>query len=399
MKKMNIIFLLCSFFLISCDDYKDEYENDQPHAKFYNVNWEAAADSSTVSFVNRYWNITYHCFNNTYDGEISSADFWPEAHGLDLLVDAYLRTQDEHYKTIIYDWYEGVRKKNWYSDNWKNQYYDDMGWHCLAHMRAFDTTGDTRYEQSSRNLWNWIVEGWNDYDNGGIQWRIGDDETSKGKGIPANGPAAIIAARRYVEYPNEVVGGMNNLEWAKRIYDWMKYYRTILSTGRIYEHINDKSNDYSYNVGTYLGAALELYSITKDKTYWNDALKITDYHIQYNVNREFGVMKDFGEQNGSNGEGHDCNLFKGIFVRYFTELIQHPDLSKEDRARYVTFLKNNANYMWITGTQKYPDIKFNSTWWTTPNEGVAWGDLRSAISASTTIEAMALLEKKGLLKE
>lgn len=398
MKKLNIILLLLAPFFVSCDDYEEAYENNKTQIGLYDVNWTAAVDSSTVSFVNRYWNTTYHCFNNTYDGEISTGDYWPEAHGLDLLVDAYLRTGDDYYKTIIYDWYEGVRKKNWYGNNWKNQYYDDMGWHCLAHMRALEATGDTRYEKSSKDLWNWIVEGWNDYDNGGIQWRIGDDETSLGKGIPANGPAAIIAARRYEKYPDEVVGGMNNLDWAKRIYDWMKYYRTIISTGRIYEHIGDVSNDYSYNVGTYLGAALELYRITNDKTYWNDALKITDYHIRYNINREFGVMKDFGEQNGGNGEGHDCNLFKGIFVRYFAILIQHPDLSNEDRARYISFLENNASYLWIAGTQKYPDIKFNCTWWTVPAEGTTWGDLRSAISASTTIEAMALLEKKGLLK-
>ena len=37
------------------------------------------------------------------------------------------------------------------------------------------------------------------------------------------------------------------------------------------------------------------------------------------------------------------------------------------------------------------------TWWQMPQGDTAWGDLRSAISGTTTIEAMALLEKNGFV--
>lgn len=389
--RLFLLYGLILSCLFSCDSYDDEYIEIN---KFPKYSWVAAVDSSTTSFVNRYWSSTHHCFKNTFDGEITWNDYWPEAHGLDVLVDAYLRTKDDKYKQAIYDWYEGVRNKNWYSNNWENEFYDDMGWHGLAHMRALEATGDTRYEQSSRDLWNWITLGWSDYEGGGIQWRKGSDELGESKGIPANGPAAIIAARRAKKYPNETVNGFTDLEWAKRIYEWMKYNRTDLSTGRVFENINDTRNDYSYDVGTFLGAALELYDITKEKVYFNDAIKITDYHIGANVNTSYRVMRDHGEQAG-NGGGHDCNLFKGIFVRYFTILIQHPDLSEGDKIRYLSFLKNNANYLWTNGTQKSPDIKFSYTWWEIPGDDVKWGDLRSAISGATTIEAMALLEKEG----
>jgi len=396
MKKLYIIPFIIAFVISSCTDYDDGYVEVQPKTDFYKVNWGTAVDSSTTSFVNRYWNTTRHCFNNTFDGQVAQYDYWPEAHGLDVLIDAYLRTGSDEYKQAIYDWYEGVRRKNWYSNNWENEYYDDMGWHGLAHMRALEATGDQRYAKSSLDMWVWITKGWTDYEGGGIQWRKESDVKGDSKGIPANGPAAIIAARRYQMNQDEVVEGYNNLEWAKRIYDWMKYNRTILTSGRVFETIDDKNHDYSYDIGTYLGAALELYEITGDKVYWNDALRITDYHIANNINRTYRVMRDYGEQSG-NGEGHDCNLFKGIFVRYFTILIQHPDLSSGDRTRYAAFLENNAEYLWIKGTQKTPDIKFSYTWWNIPGDTEIWGDLRSAISAATTIEAMALLEKKGLL--
>ncbi|MBZ4190202.1 glycoside hydrolase family 76 protein [Niabella beijingensis] len=398
MKKIAIIYSLIIVMFASCQKYDDVYlGSDTARDSFYQVNWIAAADSSTNSFVGRYWNTTQHVFNNTYTGDIQWNDYWPEAHGLDVLVDAYLRTKDNRFKQAIYDFYEGVRKKNWYSDNWENEFYDDMGWHGLAHMRALEATGDQRYAQSSKDLWRWITEGWTDYDGGGIKWRKQSDELKEGKGIPANGPAAIIAARRYKLYPEEMNGGLNNLEWAKRIYNWMKYNRTILSSGRIFENIKNTNNDYSYDVGTYLGAALELYGITKDKTYFDDAVRITNYHITHNIDKSYGVMKDYGEQSG-NGGGNDVNLFKGIFVRYFTILIQHPDLPEADRTRYLAFLKNNASYLWIKGTQKAPDIKMSYTWWKIPPDTEAWGDLRAAISGATTIEAMALLQSKGLIK-
>jgi predicted alpha-1,6-mannanase (GH76 family) len=393
--KILLFEIIFAALAISCNSFEDEYIEVN---KFPNYTWVAAADSSTNEFVSRYFNTTHHCFNNTFDGQVTWNDYWPEAHGLDVLVDAYLRTNDARYKQTIYDFYEGVRQKNWYSDNWENEYYDDMGWHGMAHLRALEATGDTRYEESARNLWNWIAKGWSEYEGGGIQWRKNSDALGDSKGIPANGPAGIIAARRYQKYPNEVVEGLTDLQWAMRIYDWMKYNRTVLASGRVYETFNNTNGDYSYDVGTFMGTAIELYNITKEKVYLNDAIKVANYHIGANINTNNRVMTDFGEQSG-NGGGHDVNLFKGIFVRYFTILIQHPDLPEADRTRFIAFLKNNADYLWTYGTQKSPVIKFSYSWWETPGSDVKWGDLRSAISAATTMEAMALLEKKGFLNK
>lgn len=387
--------IICLFVVASCDSYEDVYIETN---KFPEYSWTDAADSSTGEFVNRYWNSTHHCFNNTFEGQVQWNDYWPEAHGLDVLVDAYLRTSDNKYKQAIHDFYEGVRQKNWYSDNWENEYYDDMGWHGLAHMRALEATGDERYEESSRKLWAWIVKGWSDYEGGGIQWRKRSDELKESKGIPANGPAAIIAARRHQMYPDEELEGLTNLEWAFRIYDWMKYNRTVLATGRVFETFNNTNGDYSYDVGTFMGAAIELYEITNEKMYLNDAIKVAKYHMSANVNTNNRVMTDFGEQSG-NGGGHDVNLFKGIFVRYFTVLIQHPDLPEADKTRFIQFLKNNSNHLWTYGTQKSPAIKFSYRWWEIPGDDEKWGDLRSAISGATTIEAMALLEKNGYLSK
>jgi predicted alpha-1,6-mannanase (GH76 family) len=384
-----LLLVLIALVILSCESEENKYIET---SQFPDYSWVAAADSSSPAFFERYWNPQHHCFNNTFYGEVTWNDYWPEAHGLDFLVDAYLRTGEEKYKTSIYNFYEGVKGKNWYGDTWENEFYDDMGWHAMAHMRAFEATGDARYEQSSEDLWHWITQGWTDFQGGGIKWRKQSDELEEDKGIPANGPAAIVAARRYQKYPDEMVDGLNNLEWAIRIYEWMKYNRTVLSSGRVYEHIENTNGDYSYNVGTFIGAALELYNITNEEVYLRDAIKVAKYHMSANINSNNSVMTDYGEQ-PNNGKGHDVNLFKGIFVRYFTLLIQHPDLPENERNRFISFLENNANYLWTFGTQKKPAIKFSYRWWKTPGENVEWGDLRSAISGATTIEAMARLEE------
>lgn len=401
MKKIIFLLLASMLLLVSCE-VDDKYLYNDVVA----IDWNAAADSSSMTLANDYWNTTGHFFNDDANGNPIMNDYWPEAHGLDVLVDAYLRTKDDAarqddanlYKQRIYDWYEGVRNKNWYGVGWKNEFYDDMGWHGLAHLRAFEATGDVRYEESAKYLWGEITKGWTDYQGGGIKWREPSDALGEDKGIPANGPAAIIAARRWIKYgdtesyQNPVTGeSLNNLEWAIMIYNWIREYRYVPSTGRVFEDINDKNNDFLYNFGTFMGAALELYHITGDKLYLNDAIKMSNYAISNRSSS--GILSDWGEQ-----ENHDVNLFKGIFVRNFTQLVMEDDLPDFNRRRFVTFMKNNGKTLWEEGTLK-PDggsTFFGSKWAEKPLTYEV--RLRGELSGCMLMEAMALLHNEGYLK-
>jgi len=356
----------------------------------YNINWTTAADSSSTAFANVYWNSTKHHFNDDNLGTISQYDYWPEAHGLDVLVDAYQRTKSEVYKQRIFDFYEGVKAKN--GGGFYNNYYDDMGWHGMAHLRALEATGDVRYEESAKKLWEYIVAGWNLDDGGGIPWNHENNAQGKSKGIPSNGPAAIIAAKRWQKYKEtEVVNGHNDLEWLSMIYSWMKENRVVQQSGRVFENINDKNGDWTYNAGTYIGAAVEYYKITGNKVYLNDAIKTADWTTSTLVNSNNKVLSDWAEQ-----ENHDVNLFKGIFVRYLTELIRLKDLPESSRKRYVNFLKNSGQILWSTGTTKSPFVLFGYHWWEAPLSGKA--GLRAELSGAMLMEAMATLNNEGYLK-
>ncbi|WP_207534149.1 glycoside hydrolase family 76 protein [Desertivirga arenae] len=384
MKKILSILGLATI-MASCGKIEDEYIASNA---IYPINWAAAADSSSSALTNVFWNSTRNHFNNDNLGAIAQFDYWPEAHGLDVMVDAYNRTKSETYKQKISDFYEGVKAKN--GGRFYNNYYDDMGWHGMAHLRALEATGDIRYEQSAKQLWQFIIDGWDEQGGGGIPWNHENTPEGRGKGVPSNGPAAIIAARRWQKYgESEVINGHNNLYWLSKIYGWIKENRVIPQSGRVFEKLNDKNGDWTYNAGTYIGAAVEYYKITKNKVYLNDAIKTADWATSTLVNTSNKVMSDWAEQ-----PDHDVNLFKGILVRYLTQLILLDDLPESTRKRYVNFLKHNAEVLWTKGTSKNPVILFNYHWWEAP--GTKAG-LRAELSGSMLMEAMALLDQKGYL--
>jgi len=109
-------------------------------------------------------------------------------------------------------------------------------------------------------------------------------------------------------------------------------------------------------------------------------MKAADYTLTNLVDSSDGLLKDEG-----NGDG---GLFKGIFIRYFTQLILNPDISKADRTRYVAFIKFNAETLWRYGTDKQR-LLFGTYWKTKPGDVT---DLPTQLSGCMLIEAAALLE-------
>ena len=94
----------------------------------------------------------------------------------------------------------------------------------------------------------------------------------------------------------------------------------------------------------------------------------------------------------SEGNG-DGGLFKGIFIRYFTQLIMHPDLASGTKNRYVLFLKHNAEALWTEGTDKH--LLLYGPYWKTKPGSVT--DLTTQTSGAMLMEAMALLVKENII--
>jgi len=120
--------------------------------------------------INSFWNSTGNYFNTDNSGNITF-QYWPNAHALDVLVDAYLRTNDATYRSYFDKWFTGVKAYN--GNTWYSDYYDDMEWNALALLRAYKATNDTKYKDAALELWEYIKQGWNDNAGGGITWKKG----------------------------------------------------------------------------------------------------------------------------------------------------------------------------------------------------------------------------------
>jgi len=365
------LLLLFAFTFQSCGN-----DDDGPKKEEEKIDWNSAANNSSSALTNLFWNGQGY-FNYDSNGK---ADFhyWPQAHALDVLVDAYLRTADSSYRRYFDLWFEGVKIKN--GNTFRNDYYDDMEWNALAILRAYQATKDTKYKEAVLEIWGYIKEGWNENGGGGITWKRGEPT----KNACSNGPACILAARLYREFNDE-----NDKEWALRIYNWQKKTLVNMSTGAVYDHINYQTGEiqmnwiFTYNQGTFAGSAVELYKISGDRSYLDDAVKVADYTVSALVMNS--VLKD---ENGG-----DAGLFKGIFIRYFTELIRQDQLDITVKERYIQFLEYNAETLWNNGTTK-PSILFGTNWRQKP--GTTTG-LTEQLSGCMLIEAVALLDKEGYL--
>ena len=172
-----------------------------------------------------------------------------------------------------------------------------------------------------------------------------------------------------------------------KIYQWEKSTLFNANNGAIYDNINGDTGKlqewfFTYNQGTFIGSAVELHQILGEKSYLNDAVRAADYTISTLVSNS--ILK-------SEGTG-DGGLFKGVFIRYFTKLIQQSRLDRADQRRYLQFLKVNAETLWQQGTQKSL-VLFGPDWRTMPTGETG---LTEQLSGCMLMEAAALLAKQQL---
>lgn len=377
-KLFYVMLLLLPPALFSCLKSKDDVPAPPPAPPSGQTvfEWSKIADSAQSSLP-----LFYNAGGKYYTVNNNSPDwtqYWPTAHVLDVLVDAYLRTNSASVKSRMDDLLTGMFAKN--GNTWVNHFYDDMEWMGLASLRAFQATNDTKYKTIIDVLWPDIRNGYTNDLDGGVWW----NKDRGSKNACSNGPAAILGARMYRQF-----GNTGDLDFSKQVYHWEKAKLYNAVSGAVYDNI-DKNGViqsspgwvFTYNQGTFLGAAYELYKITNDVAYLADAVKAADYAISNLVTN--GLLK-------SEGEG-DGGLFKGVFVRYLTLLVIDGGLTSDKRSSYISFLKKNAETLWGRGTNKqYP--LFGASWESKPGTQT---DLTTQLSGVMLVEAAATLKKSNL---
>jgi len=400
------------------------------------ASWAAEAQNATQYLINTYWNSNipnppngnggyyFREYSNS-SGNTMGGDYWPQAHSLDVMLDACIRTDNvsTQYFTCAVNWLTGVRHGN--GNKWTNSYIDDMDWIALAALRGFEISGDDRFLPAVKDTWYGtntnvnatdgsagIRNAWTEtgMSGGGVFWNA-SGSNRQSKNACSNAPAAILAARLYrlfkdTDHPD--FGGakaQENLIFAIKAYDWQKRI-LVNSQGGVNDNINEangaiSNSVFSYNLGTYIGAAVELYKCTGNETYIMDAVKSANYTMEQKSNL-WGILNASGDTNGR-GDG---SLFNGILIRYMTQLVLCDGLSENDRQRFINYLKDNGVAMLSAAVNPGHLYQYGPSWMKPiPNLGTSAlgdGDNRnrfgrnSQLSACMLLEALALLEKENL---
>src|SRR5690606_29151947 len=173
----------------------------------------------------------------------------------------------------------------------------------------------------------------NDHHGGGIAWR---KQQRDYKSVPSNAPAVILGARLFRES-----GGKEPLEIALGVFSWLDEKLVDPESGLLWDGINRRGDGridrrwlFTYNQGTYIGAALELHRATGETVYLEKARRTARAAMSRMVD-ENGILKE-----GGLGDG---GLFKGIFVRYLGGLAR---AEGDKGAEYVDFLGRQADALW-----------------------------------------------------
>lgn len=364
--------------------------------------WKAMAEGMSQALIDDFWGANFEGYPDRYYfnygsnlSNMTTNHYWPQAHAMDVMVDAYMRSGKKQYLDMYSLWWDGAPRYNFSGrdeDPWWNVFVDDMEWMVLAQIRMFESTNNTDYFKKARQMYDqWIWPTWGPEDEapwyGGITWKT---DVDKSKNACSNGPAALIAARLYNFYDKAGVSGGKAKEAylteAKKIFAWLKANLFNAETGAVYDNMAKsgaikKEWIFTYNQGTFLGAAHELYKITGEKQYLEDAVKAANYVINH-MSRNRGVLG-----NATEGDG---GLFHGIFFRYFVKLINEPTLDVNTRKQFHNYLTHLATVMADNGIN-HNTMLYGGNWWKAPGDGEAV-QLTPHLSGCMLMEAMCVLQ-------
>ncbi len=292
------------------------------------------ADSAMTAYVNAFYNgsAKYFYADTTHT---NYNDFWKEAQSWDVVMDAYQRTGSATYRQMVDAVYDGFMARN--SDMFTacntansftltNNYNDDIGWWAKASIRAYQITGEARYKNCAQRLFDSIYTYWDTGTLGGGIWWTRSNPTQKN--VATNAPAVITAANLSIALSNT-----GYLTKAQNIYNWVKATLTNQS-GTVYDDYDAGTLhtwQFSYNYGTFIGAAVALYQATGNSSYLSDASAAARVSLT-NLTTN-GILNDEGTG--------DAGGFKGIYVRYLAQYA-----SVANASQYSTFLQKNASVAW-----------------------------------------------------
>lgn len=222
------------------------------------------------------------------------------------------------------------------------RFYDDNIWVGIDMVDLYELTGDSKYLNRARLVWDFVLSGSDQAMGGGVYWKEGQ----KTKNTCSTAPAAVLGAKLY-----KATNEQQYLDKAIDYYDWVKTNLQDPEDHLYWDHAyftdeNDPNSDiqiakqkYSYNSGQPIQAAALLYEITNEQKYLQDAQIVAEAaHARwftpfksYILNENFNILEP----------GHVW--FQAITLRGFAELYEIDGNSK-----YIDDFKKTLDHAWLS---------------------------------------------------
>lgn len=203
-----------------------------------------------------------------------------------------------------------------------SRFYDDNQWIGIAYMDAYTRTKDIKYLNLSKEIYGFMMTGYDTIAGGGLYWKEFDNTT---KNTCSNGPGVLLALQLY-----KATNNSNYLDTAILLYTWVN--KNLLSPDDLFfDNVKLPSKEidkrkYAYNTGTMLQSNVIFYKITKDKKYLLAAQKqaAASLHFFYKDNLF-----------------PDNYWFNAVLLRGYIELYNVDQIKK-----YITAFETYANRVW-----------------------------------------------------
>lgn len=315
----------------------------------FNANSEAA-----VTILQQWYN-----GSELYD----TTGWWNAANCLEAIENVIVANNDLQYLSVLTNTFNRNS-----GGNFLNFYYDDEAWWANAWIRAYDLTGNTNFLSMAKTIFADLTTGWtNNPCGGGIWWR--KDNTYKN--AIANELFLITAIRLHQRTPGDAGPG-SYFDWATNEWAWFKASGMINGQNLINDGLNGSCANngdvtWTYNQGVILGGLVDLYKVTGNITYLNQATVIANATIANLVDAN-GVLREPCESGDCGGDGPQ---FKGIFIRYLAYLY---DVTRNPV--YYNFLFKNAHSVWFNDRNAFNQL------------GLRWGQAFDTADAARQSSAM-----------
>ncbi len=311
---------------------------------------------------------------NPETGLWNTTGWWNAANVLTGIIRYTAATGDKTYEWVIENTFLKTKKivapasqdyPEQRTENYINEYYDDEGWWALAWVEAFDLTGEQKYLEMAKTIFEDMKGGWDDRCGGGILWKKG----LLYKSAISNELFLLLATRLALRDSNREY----YQTWANNEWNWFSQTGMINDLPLVHDGVKEdcvaKGRHYTYNQGVILAGLVDLYKLDGKQEHIDLAGKIATAAIK-NMSTPEGILKGHPKQE----DGADGVQFKGIFMRHLGYLYE-----QTGNPEFKDYIIKNAKSIEYSATEKGANLIGSQ--WEGPFDKADAGRQSSAIDA------------------